>query len=337
MSGRKGQSKPQPKPQITLPERIDRKTREKLETTFKEGHRYLVSKANEHLNSKKKNKKEKQAEIEIGQEWNSFAESFKSASKFLSGDLTSNSLDDEGMKEYEQNLTGFYNFLVSKRKSQVYGEFCQNMIDKLIGFFGTVKAEIPVSQKHKQAEEAYVLKQAQKPVFVQNNNKNRGNKYAELARKNRQNLFSSEQVKNEVKKVDIPKFNIDINGEEIQTEVQDPVIKEEVSDMLQSIADNVVGKITQLEEKQEEVLLEDEIPNKIYPQIDVKEEDVLITEEPVLEHLPLLGNEKDESVKVPSLDIKPKGKKKKVIIIEVVSCKECDQDEDIKQFMGIEN
>lgn len=336
--GKKGNSLPQ----IAIPDRIDPKTRQVLESTFKQGYQTLVSKAKQHLGSNKKNKKEKEEETRLGQEWSSFSEQYKSASAFFAKVVSSETLNKEDLEAYKNNIMSFYRFLSTNHRNQVYGEFCQNMIDKLITFFGKAKSEIPEYKTAVKQEEA--PKQVQKPVFVQNKGNNR-NKYAHLSKKNKQ-VFSVAPAQKEAQTVEIPKFNIDIDGEEVVKENNDPVIKEEVANMLDTIGNNIVDKLSQLEEKIEEESLDDELPhnegqdaNKILARTDLKEEDNLLGhEEEVQNDTGLLGNEQNLSVNVPSLDVKkPKGKKKKVIVIEVVSCAECSEDEDIKRFMGIEH
>lgn len=337
--GKKGHSLPQ----IAIPDSIDPRTRQSLESTFKQGYQTLVSKAKEHSGSNKKNKKEKEEEARIGQQWQSFSEQYKSASSFFANYLTSETLNKEDLEVYKNKIMSFYQFLSNSHKNQVYGEFCQNMIDKLITYFGKIKAEHAPEKSAAKHEEALTSRQVQKPVFSQNKGNNR-NKYAHLSKKNKP-VFSSIPVQQEAQKVSIPKFNIDIDGEEVAKESVDPIIKEEVSNMLETIGSNVIDKLSQLEEKHEDELLEDELPNtlnevshKILPQTDLKEEDNLLEpEEEIKNDTGLLGTEQNTSLNIPSLDVKkPKGKKKKVIVFQVLTCGDCTEDEDVKMFMGLQ-
>lgn len=252
-------------------------------------------------------------------------------------------MDNAQAVEYCEGLVGLYNFLMTQcvEVQEIKDQICMKYANKIDALFGDSTSSKSKSKNSKKGEQTVVFNSGS--TAGSGTPKQRGNKYAHKKNQGTKN-YKPPSPKQEITLPPVETVKVQVIQPEVQEIPQDLPI-EEATKIVEERTKEEEAKIQSVIENQAEDEEDEELENFARKDISSgvvnlvkrREQPVQVAAEVTTQEIIpqadiTVETKKGEVTPTPAADVKPR-KVKRIIVLEVVACKDCKKDESVKKFL----
>lgn len=278
----------------------------------------------------------------VGKDATKFGENWKSEVDFVV--KGKKQMNDDEVVAYCEGLVDLYNFLMTKcvNIQDVKDQICMKYANKIDSLFGSSAPAKKSKGSKGKAEQTVVFNSGS--TSSKDSPKPRGNKYANkknLGTKNKRPVSPKEEISLppvETVKVQVIQPEVQEIPQDLPLEEANKIVEQRVEEE-QAKVQNLIQAQPDDDDEEEENFARKDVSSGVVNLVKRREQPVLtaletpaqnVVENPSVENT--VQTKTGEVANTPVVDAKPR-KVKRIIVLEVVACKDCKKDESVKKFL----